>query len=182
MWIALYWHPVQGRLSYSCHRQHGAKAARTTGRGQGAWVGHPRNRVSPLPDGCAGSHHLPCATSPWGRQSPEWRIRMVLAAKRCNGTASFAMIKHTKALMASGSMATLVPGCVATTIVKTDRGCKRPHSCPKKEKWQSCHYRPPAKVLGSNEGCDAHCRPMADPSSGTVMHPTSRPTEKLRCP
>ena len=38
----------------------------SSGQGQGACVGHPRNRVSSLPDGCAGSRHRPCAASPWG--------------------------------------------------------------------------------------------------------------------
>ena len=33
--------------------------------------------------------HSPIATT--GRQFPEWRIRTVLAGKRCNATASFAM-------------------------------------------------------------------------------------------
>ena len=65
--------------------------------------------------------------------------------KRCKATASFAMIKHTEGLTASGPMAILCPWLWA--IVIKGMGCKRPYSCSNMEcKWQSCHHCPQGEM------------------------------------
>ena len=72
---------------------------------------------------------------------------MVLAAKRCNDTASFAMITHTEVLTASGLMATLAHGCGVTSIGKKGRGdCKRPRICPKRKKMAKLPLSPAGEI------------------------------------
>ena len=121
---------MQGRLSYSCPRQHAAKVARTTGRGQGAWVGHLRNRVSPLPNGCVGSQHLPYASLALGlaipiMANPDGPSRSP-DGFRSHGYSSPRLWGHQHR--------------------EKGEGVKTTSQLPKKKcKWQSCHYRPQAK-------------------------------------
>ena len=118
-------------------------------------MGHPRNRVSPLPDGCAGSSDLPCASLALGSAIPRMANPDGPGRKRCNATASFTMIKHTEAPTASGPMATLVLGCGATSIVQRGRGCKRPRICPKRKKMAKLPLSPAGEIhtLGTRPYC-----------------------------
>ena len=96
-WTAPYWHPVQGRLSYSCTRQQAAKAhilqaeVRVPG-----WAIPEIGSPHPFPDGCAGSSDLSCAASPWGSSPFMVTNRDGRGRKRCKATHGHSHI-HTHA-------------------------------------------------------------------------------------
>ena len=128
---------------------------KSTGRGQGACVGHPRNRVSSLPDGCAGSSHRPCAASPWGVNPHMTNPDGPVAANDANPQPpSPGPRTHTEGLTASG------PWLLLSSAVGPPASCQRAGgvndltTARKKNKWQSCHYRPEANYTHLAQGHD----------------------------
>ena len=105
------------------------------------------NRVSSLPDGCAGSSDISFVAMLCGLSLPTMAHADGPGRERCKATASFAMVKHTEALTASGPVhGYSCPWQWGQQHRDKGQGMHMTSQLPKKKgNWQSCHHRPQAK-------------------------------------